>query len=130
MDRGLPPLGGRGMTISGKRIADHLQIWVEARKRFHLSHVQIQMAREIGLNPKKLGKLAYEDQEPWKVSLPQFIERLYRKRFGRECPVEVMSIEERTKMDHRKKLAQKEKKQAGKGNPNAKRVSLSREEDR
>jgi hypothetical protein len=36
-----------------------------------------------------------------------------------------MSIEERSKMDHRKKLVKKEKKQAGKGYPSAKRVSLS-----
>ncbi len=31
--------------------------WIEARKRFHLSHAQVQMARELGMNPKKLRKL-------------------------------------------------------------------------
>jgi hypothetical protein len=56
--------------MSGKRIPDHLQIWVDVRKRSHLSHAQIQMARELGLNPKKFGKLANENQEPWKVPLP------------------------------------------------------------
>jgi hypothetical protein len=69
--------------MSGKGIPNHLQIWVEARERFHLSHAQIQMARELGLNPKRLGKLANTNQEPWKIPLPQFIERLYRKRFKR-----------------------------------------------
>jgi hypothetical protein len=34
----------------------------DARRRFHLSHVQ--MARELGMNPKKLGKLDNHDQEP------------------------------------------------------------------
>jgi hypothetical protein len=96
--------------MPGKRIPDHLQVWVDARKRFHLSHAQIQMARELGLNPKKLGKLANEDQEPWKVPLPQFIESLYRKRFRRDRPAEVMSIEEKVEMDRRKILSKGAKK--------------------
>lgn len=32
------------------------------------------MAREVGLNPGKLGKLSNHGQEPWKAPLPQFIE--------------------------------------------------------
>jgi hypothetical protein len=44
------------------------------------------MARELGLNPRKLGKLANHQREPWKAPLPQFIEHLYVKRFGRERP--------------------------------------------
>lgn len=44
------------------------------------------MARELGLNPGKLGKLSNHRQEPWKAPLPQFIEHLYLKRFGREQP--------------------------------------------
>lgn len=63
-----------------------VQAWVEARKRYHLSHAQVQMARELGLNPRKLGKIANHRQEPWKAPLPQFIEHLYLKRFGRERP--------------------------------------------
>ncbi len=52
------------------------------------------MARELGLNPKKLGKIDNHGQEPWKLPLPEFIEHLYRKRFGREQPEVVVSIEE------------------------------------
>jgi len=45
----------------------------------------------------------------------QFIGHLYRKQFRRECPVVVMSIEEKVEMDRRKKLASREKKRgAGK----------------
>ena len=44
------------------------------------------MARELGLNPRKLGKLSNHRQEPWKAPLPQFIEHLYLKRFGLEQP--------------------------------------------
>jgi hypothetical protein len=34
------------------------------------------MARELGMNPKKLGKLDNHDQEPWKLPLPEFIRKL------------------------------------------------------
>jgi len=93
-----------------KRIPDHLQIWIDTRKKFRLSHKQIQMARELGMNPKKFGKLANKDQEPWKMPLPQFIEHLYRKHFRRDHPEIVMSIEEKVEMDHQKKMAKREKK--------------------
>jgi len=33
------------------------QAWIDARKRHHLSHAHAQMARELGMNPKKLGKI-------------------------------------------------------------------------
>jgi hypothetical protein len=32
-----------------------LQQWSSARKGYHLSHAQVQMARELGMNPIKLG---------------------------------------------------------------------------
>jgi hypothetical protein len=96
--------------MAKKRIPDRLQVWIDTRKKFRLSHAQIQMARELGLNPKKFGKLTNEDQEPWKMPLPQFIEHLYRKHFGRDCPEVVMSIEEKVEMDRRKKLARRAKK--------------------
>jgi hypothetical protein len=34
-------------------------------------------------NPKKLGKIDNHGQEPWKMPLPQFIEDLHARRFGR-----------------------------------------------
>ena len=76
-----------------KSLPPQAQAWVEARQRYHLSHVQVQMARELGLNPRKLGKIANYRQEPWKAPLPQFIEDLYLKRFGRERPQVVTSAE-------------------------------------
>jgi hypothetical protein len=41
-----------------------------------------------------LGK---HDQEPWKAPLPQFIEDLYLKRFGRERPAVVVPVEQRAR---------------------------------
>ena len=79
----------------GRGLPQQDQVWVEARRRFRLSHAQVQMARELGMNPKKLGKLANHRQQPWKEPLPQFIESLYLKRFGQERPAIVLSVEER-----------------------------------
>jgi hypothetical protein len=98
--------------VSKRRIPDHLQIWIDARKKFRLSHAQVQMARELGLNPKKFGKLANHRQEPWKMPLPQYIEHLYCKHFKKDRPENVISIEERVELEHRKKLEKRAKKQA------------------
>jgi len=66
------------------RLNDKMQAWIDARKRHGLSHAEVQMARELGMNPKKMGKLDNHDQEPWKMPLRQFIQHLYFKRFGKE----------------------------------------------
>ena len=87
----------RGLTSDG------LQLWIDARKRHRLSHPQVQMARELGLNPKKLGKLDNHRQEPWKLPLPVFIEQLYRKRFGKDRPDVVFALEERARLHEQKK---------------------------
>lgn len=79
--------------MAGGRIPDRLRFWIEARKRHRLSHAQVQMARELGMNPKKLGKLDNHKQELWKLPLPEFIEELYYKRFRKERPDVVLSIE-------------------------------------
>lgn len=82
------------MTKQSAKIPQDLVDWIAARKRFRLSHAQIQMARELGLNPKKFGGLANDRQEPWKAPLPEFIEDIYFKRFKKIKPDHVMTIEE------------------------------------
>ena len=72
------------------------QAWIDARKRRHLSHAEVQMARELGMNPKRLGGKDNHRQEPWKMPLREFIAHLYWKRFGKERPDVVLSIEEET----------------------------------
>jgi len=94
--------------MAKKKLSQNLQDWVEARRWHHLSHAHVQMARELGMNPRKLGKLDNHDQEPWKAPLPEFIEHLYFKRFGKERPDVVMSIEERSRAQHVKRAARKE----------------------
>lgn len=82
------------MAANKKRLTPKYQVWVDVRNKFRLSHAHIQMARELGLNPKKIGDLANHDQERWKSPLPRFIEELYHRRFGMDCPEVVMTIEQ------------------------------------
>ena len=87
---------------STKPLPPKLQAWVKARNRYRLSHAHVQMARELGLNPEKLGSLANHPQEPWKAPLPDFIERIYLKRFGRERPETVVPIGHQARQASRK----------------------------
>ncbi|MBU4304376.1 MAG: hypothetical protein KJ893_01930 [Candidatus Omnitrophica bacterium] len=79
------------------KIPEKFKIWIDVRKKYHLSHAQIQMARELGMNPKKFGGLANHKQETWKLPLPQFIEECYEDRFNKTCPDKIVSIEDRIK---------------------------------
>lgn len=82
-----------------------------AQKRHRLSDKQVQMARELGLNPEKLGKIDNHKQEAWKAPLPQFIEEIYFKRFKREEPETVKPLKQiMAEMDLKKKQ-QKAKKE-------------------
>lgn len=62
-------------------MAVKIEKWVIAQKKHRLSDKHVQMARELGLNPDKLGKIDNHKQETWKAPLPQFIEEIYFKRF-------------------------------------------------
>ena len=88
-----------------------LEKWIVAQKRHRLSDKQVQMARELGLNPDKLGKIDNHKQEPWKTPLPQFIEHIYFKRFKREEPETVKPLKQIVKEMEVKKKLQKEKKE-------------------
>jgi hypothetical protein len=96
-----------------KKPNQKMQAWIDARKRHRLSHAQAQMARELGMNPKKLGKLDNHDQEPWKMPLRQYIEHLYFKRFGKERPDVVVSIQKKIHLD---KAKNPKKRKARQGN--------------
>ena len=86
-----------------KKIPEKYQRWIDARKRYHLAHAHIQMARELGMNPKKFGGLANTKQEPWKLPLPEFIEELYFKHFKKNQPDNVRSIEQMVSDYNKKK---------------------------
>jgi hypothetical protein len=89
--------------VAENKIPHKLQIWIDARKRYHLTHAQIQMARELGLNPRKFGGYANHRQQRWKRPLAEYIEHLYFKRFKKTKPDRVVPIEERAREIQRKK---------------------------
>ncbi len=91
-------------------IPKELLPWIEAKKKHRLSQKHIQMARELGLNPKGFGKLDNHKQERWKAPLPQFIEGLYYKRFNKEAPDQVYSFEQLSVIKNQKKAEKKAKK--------------------
>ncbi len=106
--------------MAKKKIPEKYQRWIDARKRYHLSHAHIQMARELGMNPRKFGSLANTKQEPWKLPLPDFIEELYFKHFKKNQPDNVRSIEQMVQGYNKKKeegrdrkLKEKESQQSG-----------------
>lgn len=88
-----------------------LEKWMVAQKRHRLSDKQVQMARELGLNPDKLGKIDNHKQETWKAPLPQFIESIYFKRFKRENPETVKPLKQIMAEMEVKKKQQKAKKE-------------------
>jgi hypothetical protein len=88
-----------------------LEKWKVAQKKHRLSDKQVQMARELGFNADKLGKLDNHKQESWKTPLPQHIENLYYKRFGKEEPDIVKSIDQLLKEDKIKKEKHKKEKE-------------------
>ena len=60
--------------------------WIKAKKLYHLTDMHIQMARDLGMNPKKFGSLANHKQEKWKAPLSEFIEDIYFKHFKKVKP--------------------------------------------
>ncbi len=102
------------MTKASQKIPEWLKPWIEAKKRHRLSQTHIQMARELGMNPKKLGKLDNHHQEPWKAPLPIFIETIYFKRFGKDRPIQVRSFVEMAAVEEAKKRVKKLRKQVKK----------------
>lgn len=92
------------------RIPPELQPWFEARQRFRLSHAHIQMARELGLNPRKFGALVNVQQDSWKRPLAEFIAHCYSKRFGRATPEQVQTLEEVVKRAEARRNERRERK--------------------
>jgi hypothetical protein len=58
---------------------DNELLWLEVQKQYCLSDDTIVMAKSLGMNPKKLNRLANRHEKPWKTSLPEFIHHLYEK---------------------------------------------------
>lgn len=96
---------GTALSSKKKKLGPKDQEWVEARKRHKLSNAHIQMARELGMAPGSLRKLDNHKEASWKLPLPQYLDELYEKRFGRTRPLEVLSVEQFAKRRAERKAA-------------------------
>jgi hypothetical protein len=65
-----------------KRRAHDEEAWSNAKKICRLNTRQVEMARRLGMNPKKLPGLRPSPQQRWKLPVGEFIEDRYRKQFG------------------------------------------------
>jgi len=95
-----------------KRIPHKFLPWIDVRKTYQLSHAHVQMARELGLSPKRFSKYADRKEQPWKRPLPEFIEHLYEAQFGKSRPDVIQSIEDLAAAHVAKRVARKNRQQA------------------
>jgi hypothetical protein len=58
------------------------EAWRNAKKLCRLNARPVEMARALGMNPKKLPGLRPSPQQRWKLPVGEFIEECYWKRFG------------------------------------------------
>ncbi len=56
--------------------------WKKAKKRCRLSRETVRMAKEMGLNPKKLIKNIPNKSENWKNPVSLWIQEMYQKYRG------------------------------------------------
>lgn len=57
-------------------------MWEEAKKKCRLNVATVQMAKEMGLNPKSLIKNIPNSKEQWKAPVHVWIQDMYEERFG------------------------------------------------
>ena len=77
-----------------QRIPHKFHPWIDVRKQFKLSDAHVQMARELGMNPKRFAAYADTKNKPWKLPLSQFIEAQYIDRFKRARPEQILTMEQ------------------------------------
>ena len=100
----------------------NIEEWVDAKRKFKLSDKHIQMARELGLNPRKFGSLDNNKQQPWKAPLKDFIERIYYKHFKKDEPDVIKPLEQIIQEKNIKKEEKKLKNRIKKENKTSENV--------
>lgn len=84
--------------------------WIAIRKQYSLTHAEVQMARELGLEPRRFPSYANIKDQPWKKPLKEFIAELYLKQTGKEQPETVYSMEDLAAQHVARRLAKKQAK--------------------
>jgi hypothetical protein len=68
--------------VASKRRRYDQEVWRNAKRICKLNARQVEMARALGMNPKKLPSLRPSPDQRWKLPVSEFIESCYCKRFG------------------------------------------------
>jgi hypothetical protein len=55
------------------------RLWIEAKRRCRLNDNDIQIAKELGLNPRSLIKNIPSKTEQWKLPVKDWIHQMYQK---------------------------------------------------
>lgn len=112
-----------------KETSEVLQKWARVKRQCALTDAHVQMARELGMNPKRLIESESTTQGLTQLPLSQRIENLYLKRFKKPLPEAVVPlrqllhdtrVRERAEAHERRRR----KRQAEKDHAEAARVSL------
>jgi hypothetical protein len=69
-----------------------LEDWRKVKILHGLTDMQVQMGRELRMNPRRLLRAAHIEQEMTQPSLARLIEDLYRKRFKKPRPDPVVPL--------------------------------------
>ncbi|MCC9643097.1 hypothetical protein LOC71_12495 [Rhodopirellula sp. JC740] len=92
------------------RIPHKFLPWINIRKQYKLTHAEVQMARELGLEPRRFPSYADIKDQPWKKPLKEFIAALYLKQTGRDQPETIYTMEELAAQHVARRLAKKQAK--------------------
>ena len=111
--------------MNTKKEAAELQEWAVVKRQHGMTDAQVQMARELGMNPKRLPQPKDAGQEP----LVRQIEVLYLKRFKKPLPDAVVPLRQLLHDTRARERAEaherrRRKRQAAKDHAEAARISL------
>jgi len=111
-----------------RETAAQLELWVKAKRQCALTDAQVQMARELGMNPRHLT-LCSGTPRLTNVPLAKHIEDLYLKRFKKPLPDAVVPLRQllhdaRAKERDEARERRHRKRQAEKDHAEAARISL------
>jgi hypothetical protein len=93
---------------------EKLKQWIDARTQYKLTHAHIEMARELGMDPKKFEGIVKHIREHASQELAEFIEVSYKERFGKAEPDDHRSIEQKIKAEAAEKEQKRMRKAEGK----------------
>ena len=117
------------MSTTMKEKADQLQVWAKVKRLCAFTDAHVQMARELGMNPRRLTESVRTPQGLAQTPPGQRIETLYLKRFKKPRPDSVVPLRQALHDARAKERAEaherrRRKRQAEKDHLEAMRISM------